>query len=254
MRNGLLVGATVILVLGLIWVLLTPTFTIIKPFVAPASPSSTAVTKASPAPTSSFPLEAQVVTRGHGTRNFTVSMELRTSATAPPVSFNAASLSISGNTVSGVATRPNTYLFVNTDAVKMTWLGEYQVFPGWWLPFSKTATVRFPAFIVSNLFIPSRGSKVYTIGLTPTMDFPVTIDLVPHGVTLSASSVTIPAGSTTPASVTVTAPLLLCKDVPSAVPGGTCIGGWMDVSSKFGGTAVVVTQRACTSIICEGPR
>jgi hypothetical protein len=251
MRKWVLIGGVVVLA-GLLWFFLTaPTFTIIKPFVAPASPSGLAVTRASPAPRASFPLEVQVDGHGHATRNITVTMELLTSPTATPVTFNASNGAVNGNTITATAARPNQYAFVNSDMVKMTWSGQYYLGPGLWFPFSaKPTTVRFPAFIVTAPTIPSGGSGTVKIQLTPLLDFPVTIDLAGNGVTPSSSSVTIAAGQTTPSNVTVSAPVVNCPMNPVWVEGGTCIGGSLDLTSKFGGTAIIVAQRTCVPIRC----
>ena len=72
---------------GLYYFLASPaTFTLVTPFIAPASPSGEAIPKWPGSVGHSFPIEAVVDGHGHSTRDISVSVELRAFATAPPVS------------------------------------------------------------------------------------------------------------------------------------------------------------------------
>jgi len=159
-----------------------------------------------------------------------------------------------GNTLSTVATNPSGGTFSNDAVATMTWSGKYDFGLGLTRSFSKTTPLVFPGIVITCPHIPSRGTATASIQLATILDFPMTLDLAGQDVTLGSSSVTFPANQKSTQTVAVTAPQFLCKNAPTAVEAGLCVGGQIIASSKFGGTATVFTRNECAPIACEGPR
>jgi len=251
----IVVGAFAVLAGG--WVVINaqsvPTFTVLRPVVAPGSPSGMAVERQGHRPAGVFPMEVQVNDHGRPTKDFDLVLTWRPAVNSPRTPMPHSALSVVGSTVTATAVHPlGNRDYNNLDIVDFTWSGIYTNIFGLDRTFTKSGTIVFPALLIEPVGIPSRGTAPVKVLIYPALDAPVVVDIVQTaGFTFASPTVTIPAGQQI-GTVNVTAPLLRCPTTPTTVPGDLCVSGQrIFVAAKFGTSSNVAGLNHCLHIQCE---